>query len=439
MRKKNKLFILSALALAVAVSVSGCGLSNVKKPLIIKPKVYTFDGFSNCNTKAQCIKSISQDVWLMRKGVTYGVEQIEWRIKQFKDGDINYSYHREYRTFGYSKNMLRQVALNMTDTQYLQPILAFKNDLGISFRNGFRVFLAQTRNKGVLDSMVFGYFAKSLTNQFGEMKTSFLRNIGVGLVTNINYITILDDANDFLKTVSMDNNNNYVFETLFNKKFGNRRIIVTSNGPFGLYGSEAFYGRGYASTMGQIYLSYLRYPNPSLNNVNFYSLAYYLFYEIDYGNGVRKQISERLLSDIILRHFAKARQLLHNNYKLLKSNYLQSNLQKLQEPFFTLVNKFVKVAVSSTNYPYPLHTESEAKISALYIKTKKGLAILKSLRTKIDECNVNTIRKSMIKSIKSNINYAITEYKLLLGDLKGLKLVKTPSYYRKHLKMVPYI
>jgi len=307
--------------------------------------------------------------------------------------------------------------------------------------------------------MVFGYFAKSLTNQFGEMKTSFLRNIGVGLVTNINYITILDDANDFLKTVSMDNNNNYVFETLFNKKFGNRRTIVTSNGPFGLYGSEALSRLRTGSSavyapMAQIYLSYLRYPNPSLNNVNFYSFVYYLIHEIDYGNGIRNQISKKLLTDIILRRFDKAKQLIHKNSKRLIASFTaMPKPLKFKNRYSMLVKKLIKlVKHRMMKYPKTLpagYKKPEAGIMYLpydakgviipYPPTKEELAKFNMLKNEIN-LYTDTFKTGgrllgqkiyrKMNTIKKGLNYLSINFKFIEKRFALFQKMKTSAFWK---------
>jgi len=483
----NKKYIQAVLFLFLLLAISfSCIARANAKPLIIKPKGYEFGG-GTCYPKAQCIQEGEEVVWNDYNSVLTDLQEIRILHRQI-------SVAAPIQTFGYNKLMLMQVALNMTNaTQYLPQILS---DNLFNFSNGFKAFLQQARNRGVLDSMVYGYFGNSLTSNYGEIKSSFLRNIGVGIETNITYTTILKNANDFLDTITMNNRNNFVFEALFNKNFGKRHTIVTSSMPAGILIAKAVTGGNGSIPIHHRYQGYLillRYQDPSLKDVNFYSLVHYLLYQIDYGHGIRKQISERLLSNIILRRFNSARRLLLKNSKEIAKLgqyaelYSNSNIMQLESTailnrYTAVLNRFVKDAM--LKYPEPLPAgyqmpkhgaklrckdqmlfnirtaclnfrtmqapKYKGKIMAPYPVGKKQLERLKLLKTKIktivnkysttipyvnkidNEAKMANIKE--MDKINSEINDVLYYYKIMIGDFP----LETPSYW-KHPKRVPYI
>jgi len=359
----------------------------------------------------------------------------------------NTTYRDTPSTYGYSKHMLKQLALNETNaSEYLPQILA--NNL-FSFVNGFRAFNELTRNRGVLDSMVYGYFSNSLTSDYGEIKTSFLRNIGVGIETNITYTTILKNANDFLDTVKY--NDKYIFDSLFNKDFGRRHMVVTSSEPAGIIIAKSING---GSNFGGIpihhnyqpYISLLRYYPPTFNNVNFYSLVYYLFKEIDYGHGKRKRIAEKLLSDIILRRFNNAKRMLHRNFKPPKHNSYLELLSRIETMSYMLtMDARISYPQIPSCYvlngggilPSTLKCGANLKIIVPYPVTKKQIANLELLKDRID----TEIRRydsfsetGKIHTIVLNIDDIISNYKKIRIYFDWFNKFKTNQYWKNPIE-----
>jgi len=491
--KIGKLFLLAVSAIVVSASVSGCGPVDWNQGDVIGQSIANGilaikNGWNaKANAKANYILAQRQTIWNQLHGdfkdfrpfiskpnrqliakvgirtVSFGGGRIT--MKKFRESERRSIAYLMNPTFGYSVFMLKQVALNETNTQYLQPILSVSP---VESCNAFQAFLSQTQDTKVLDSMVFGYFSNGLTNQFGDIKASFLQNIGIGLETSINYVTILNDSNDFLRTIKMNDKDNLVFEVFFNKRFGNRHTIVTQSGSacllitkesiakefnesVGILGGEHYKTEHYFYNQAkQLYNGLLRYQKPDLNNVNFYSVVYYLLYQIDFGHGIRKQVSKKILSDIILRHFKRAAVLFYQASKELPgSSQFLTNLQSHNTAivrFQTAVKKFVNFAEYKM-IQYPANSKAgcqKPRTDNIYVAqyykcitvpipfTKKQMSKLKALRTEI-KLDLKNYKKVTGLSSASSQN----TYNKMSGIVSWVGMMyRSYKRIRKHYKLL---
>ena len=215
--------------------------------------------------------------------------------------------------FGYNNLQLRQIAFNITDTQYYSQINSAAAGVCGTHGNSNEIvsasgtvgsnitaFIDQTNNEQALYSIVNAYYAKALTARFGSLKTSFLKNAGIPANLDISYDTILRRANRFLDYIVRNSQNadrfNIVFGVNFLKWQKNKNDICEVS-RFAPYVKKLEY-----------------YYTPNTNTVNFFSLTYYLLNNIYSSSGGNRRFSKMLFAYITLGSYQKAYNLFHTIY-----------------------------------------------------------------------------------------------------------------------------
>ena len=207
---------------------------------------------------------------------------------------------KKHYTYGFTKTGLRDIYFNVVSTNYRGKILSLVgtiaglngNDTYLVINNAggiMKTFLYNTENKQVLYGLVNSFYAGGLKTQYGDIKTSLLQYIGVGINESITYETLLKKANEILSKIDKNSTNQDRFDVLFNVNFSNWHKIYVSPGSM-----------HYDEVVNTVFRSY--YPI-NLQTINFYSLIYYLFHNIYYSHGQKKVIAEKLLKDLITNNF----------------------------------------------------------------------------------------------------------------------------------------
>jgi len=325
--KKSRLLLIPLGLLTIGSFLSGCATSPCVKYHI--------------RTKEACKMFIWKN-YTKNKGKHITAFFLKYKAKRdLKDSLQSISKFKENvlpvkpKRFGYNYLQLRQIVFNIADTSYYSKIEPAAAGVCNQFGNGKQIptasgtivaeyerFLNITNNTAALYSIVNGYYVKALSARFGTLKTSFLKDAGIGIDNDISYDTVLKNTNDFLNYIHRNNQNQSRFETLFNvtfQKWHKKQNYICDIGRFapGIRSLESFY-------------------TPSRQTVNFYSVDYYLLRNIYNGKGKNKEFSKKLFADIVLRKFQKA-------YDLLNTIYAPSGKSNNNSNPFTTAN-FIQIA-----------------------------------------------------------------------------------------------
>ena len=263
--------------------------------------------------------------------------------------------------FGYNNLQLRQIAFNITDTQYYSQIQSAASGVCGEHGNSNEIvsasgtiganttaFINQTNNEAALYGIVNGYYSKALTAQFGSLKTSFLKDDGIPANLDISYDTILRRANKFLSNITRNSQNADRFNTIFGinfLKWQKNRNSICMVSRFAPYVKKLEY-----------------YYTPNTNTINFFSLTYYLLNNIYSGSGGNQRFSKMLFAYIALGDYKKAYNLFYTIYapaeaqtfnfysiqnflSIAKQGYSRTNIKELEKianhygslPFFVPV------------------------------------------------------------------------------------------------------
>ncbi len=186
---------------------------------------------------------------------------------------------------------------------------------------------AMGSNRQVVYSLVADYYTQGLVSRYGDLKTSFLKDMGVPANLDVSYNTILYNSNLFLGKINESPSNLIRFHKLFNrdfnKKFSKKQLYIPFNS---IRHIEGAVGAGVAAfnsgtTAGRVPISLINlnysavlyvakladYPVIDAKSVNFYSFVYYLLRNIYFSKSkFRKKTSEKLLKLIVFKQFNKA-------------------------------------------------------------------------------------------------------------------------------------
>ncbi len=218
------------------------------------------------------------------------------------------------KNYGYSKTELREVVFYITDTKYYSAIIAAQASVcGLHFygsanpqnmsaqaaiSSNLSAFYSLTSNSAALYGMVDSYYSNALTAQYGTLKTSFLKDIGIGAQVDITYNTILRNANIFLSKIRYITPNENKFAILFHSKV------------YPWTTRKYYYCQISRYSTTRIQKLETNFAIPRSRYVNFYSLTSHLIHNIYFPvSSQNKRISEKLFSDIILEKWHSAEKL----------------------------------------------------------------------------------------------------------------------------------
>jgi hypothetical protein len=218
-------------------------------------------------------------------------------------------------TFGFTKLGLRALIFNVINTSYRQSISSAENGEGPNVGTSSSAYAAAAKDNAVIDTFfrntqnmsvdygtVDNFYAEALKAIYGDIQTSSLKIIGIGVKRDISYQTILRKTNVFLNRIRDTQKNRQRFSYLFNVTFKKGSEISSGNN-------------------NGIPRSLQKYYAVNRNTVNFYSLTYYLFHNIYYTHGNHKRIAEKLLSYLIKSHYNKAEFVFYNIHISLQNSH----------------------------------------------------------------------------------------------------------------------
>lgn len=233
---------------------------------------------------------------------------------QQRDIEARHAAERAYKDmvnsfgFGFNKDMLRRLIFNVVNTSYYNTIVGAigkvsyygegSSDPAITaaveqYDGAVSGFRSLTGSYSVDMGMTATFYDKPLIASFGNIKTSLLKDVGVGINNDVSYNTIMANFNQFLLRVTKNQSDLNYFNAFFGKDFSftdvrNNHIPSANISSFSWANDMKYYDK------------------PSLHTVNFFSLTYYTFKNIYYGTAAEKRNASKLLKDIIFKNYKNA-------------------------------------------------------------------------------------------------------------------------------------
>ena len=243
-------------------------------------------------------------------------------LKFIPKGKYNFNIYGRF-TYGRTKWGMQTLIFNVIDPEYRNTLNSVKTlESAVAAESAMNTFWNRTDNSTYDYDIVMGYYGQLLNERFGDIQTSFLRYIGLGLHTNITYRTILLNTNRFLSKINMTRSNKYRFiKLLRTPKIHN----LPDKGFSMISPSVSVYfnhNEGGVVPIKNNYLLHTRGVNKwqkvNRKSINFYSVDYYLIKNII--DGSNKKISSKLLTYIITGRYAAAERLFYSIPVFIKKN-----------------------------------------------------------------------------------------------------------------------
>ena len=226
----------------------------------------------------------------------------------------------------------------------ITPLSNINNSVNATLNSIVSKLNAAASNRQALYGNVTGYYSSALTAKFGQLKTSFLTEIGVGANIDISYNTILMNSNLFLDKINNNQGNLSRFKKLFNKKFAEKWDMKQNYVPTqSIHKIEGVFASVASASQGNFMLTPLNYgttatiseladyPVISTKSVNFYSFIYYLMNDIYFKTGYQKRTAKKIFRYIVLSEFNKA---LKSFYSIPATVVLTKNENKIEQAVY---------------------------------------------------------------------------------------------------------
>lgn len=293
---------------------------------------YSID-FQKLNGMKKTLKPTSDLKKYNEPEMIFALAHLKFIIK----GKYNHSIYGG-KSYGRTKWGMQTLIFNVIDPEYRNALNSAKTQSSaMAAESAMNTFWNRTDSSTYDYDIVMGYYGQLLNEKYGNIQTSFLRYIGLGLHTDITYRTILLNSNYFLSKITMTRANKHRFIELLRKpdihnlpdigmSMISPSLSVFTSGGLAIKNSYLLKTRGVN-----------KYYKVNRESINFYSVDYYLIKNII--DGSNKKISAKLLTCIITGRYTAAERLFYSIPIFIKKNTNNKDtLVKTVNNFLNAVN-----------------------------------------------------------------------------------------------------
>ena len=389
---------------------------------------YSID-FKKLNGMKKTVKPISLIKKYNESKMIFALTHLKFIIK----GKYNHSIYGRH-TYGRTKWGMQTLIFNIIDPEYRNALNSvMTQSSAIAAESMMNTFWNRTDNRTYDYQMVMGYYGQLLNEIYGNIQTSFLRYIGLGLHTDITYPTILLNTNYFLSKITMTRANKHRFIELLKTpnihnlpetgiSVINPALSVFTSGGLAIKNNYLLKTRGVN-----------KYYKVSRKSINFYSVDYYLIKNIITGSN--KKISAKLLTYIITGRYVDAERLFFSIPVYIKKNPDNKNaLVKTINNFLNAINNNNFIAANNI-----ANNIEQAYQSWLLKRENLMFACSNSAAAAGDGLKLEHIKPRLYLLMKSLINFKEYRYykqsgsiikKLTAGDYLKIAL----QYEKRYLE-----